>query len=495
MVPNPVSLHWSHCALPLEALIALYKEPLTKWATEKGERQTAEMVQKLPEWPAEINKRYAADIEDLLKRFLRDTHKLLLVNRQPTLHRYSIKALFPQPIEGCKQDLQDMLNNRAHARVSVVQVSPLVCKSMGADFDGDTMAVHKLAQPREDWQAQDLLPTQRANLLSAASGLPVPDFEQDFVLGHYLISMGDARLRSRLEQLLPTGCEQCRQLLPSGEWIKDSGTKFLTHLCKDHVDAIDTVLPAWMRLAFDVVTQAGISFGVFDLLDCHPTDKLPRQVSKNDPEATNKKISGMVHKKLHDIAIRSTPSMPSPPGFACAAMAISKARGSDQIRQLVGARGYLDPGETNLDMNPNDHFFRTSLLDGMDRAQAFQAAMNGRASMVAKKLGPAEAGALFRKLVMALWPWRIQKGDCGYSGSQKRSPAVCTLGSQATVCQVCYGELPWGGQAPENYRAGLIAAQSIAEPGTQVSMQAFHTGRKAFSVKDLVEAFRIRRRI
>ena len=45
------------------------------------------------------------------------------------------------------------------------------------------------------------------------------------------------------------------------------------------------------------------------------------------------------------------------------------------------------------------------------------------------------------------------------------------------VCQMCYGILPATGRMADLGQAvGIIAAQSIGEPGTQLTMRTFHTG-------------------
>jgi DNA-directed RNA polymerase subunit beta' len=56
-----------------------------------------------------------------------------------------------------------------------------------------------------------------------------------------------------------------------------------------------------------------------------------------------------------------------------------------------------------------------------------------------------------------------------------RSPLTC----EAThgVCQLCYGgDLARGGMARMGEAVGIIAAQSIGEPGTQLTLRTFHTG-------------------
>jgi DNA-directed RNA polymerase subunit beta' len=56
-----------------------------------------------------------------------------------------------------------------------------------------------------------------------------------------------------------------------------------------------------------------------------------------------------------------------------------------------------------------------------------------------------------------------------------RSPVTC--GSIRSVCQYCYGwNLAYGRLIDLGEAVGIIAAQSIGEPGTQLTMRTFHTG-------------------
>ena len=56
-----------------------------------------------------------------------------------------------------------------------------------------------------------------------------------------------------------------------------------------------------------------------------------------------------------------------------------------------------------------------------------------------------------------------------------RSPMVCR--EQSGLCQRCYGQsLATGEQVELGAAVGIIAAQSIGEPGTQLTMRTFHTG-------------------
>lgn len=91
--------------------------------------------------------------------------KYVLLNRAPTLHRLSIQAFKPILIEG-----------------KAIQLHPLVCSAFNADFDGDQMAVHVPLSDEAQFEAQELIASNK-NLLRPSSGTPITSPSQDMVLG------------------------------------------------------------------------------------------------------------------------------------------------------------------------------------------------------------------------------------------------------------------------------------------------------------------------
>jgi len=68
----------------------------------------------------------------------------------------------------------------------------------------------------------------------------------------------------------------------------------------------------------------------------------------------------------------------------------------------------------------------------------------------------------------------------GIDAVQVRSPLKCETAHG--ICANCYGmDLAAGQLVEEGMAVGIIAAQSIGEPGTQLTMRTFHTGGIAFS--------------
>ena len=65
--------------------------------------------------------------------------------------------------------------------------------------------------------------------------------------------------------------------------------------------------------------------------------------------------------------------------------------------------------------------------------------------------------------------------DAGFEEIWVRSPLACAL--KKGVCQKCYGhDLSSRKLVPIGEAVGVVAAQSIGEPGTQLTMRTFHTG-------------------
>jgi len=68
--------------------------------------------------------------------------------------------------------------------------------------------------------------------------------------------------------------------------------------------------------------------------------------------------------------------------------------------------------------------------------------------------------------------------DLGLAKIQVRSPMTCEAG--LGVCRKCYGmDLSTGSMVEEGMAVGIIGAQSIGEPGTQLTMRTFHIGGTA----------------
>ena len=214
-------------------------------------------------------------------------------------------------------------------------------------------------------------------------------------------------------------------------------------------------------------------------------------------------------------------------------MADSGARGSmAQIRQLAGMRGLI----ANTAGKTIEIPIKANYREGLTVLEYFISSRGARKGMADTALRTADSGYLTRRMVDVSQDVIIREHDCGtHEGiwvSQKvekgqvvqefkdsihgRYPAeditdpatgevlftrdhllmrddaavleahgiheikvrsVLTCEARSGVCAHCYGlNLATGETVNEGETVGVIAAQSIGEPGTQLTMRTFHTG-------------------
>ena len=219
-------------------------------------------------------------------------------------------------------------------------------------------------------------------------------------------------------------------------------------------------------------------------------------------------------------------------------MADSGARGSAaQIRQLAGMRGLMAKPDGSIIETPITANFR----EGLDVLQYFISTHGARKGLADTALKTANSGYLTRRLVDVAQDLVITEKDCGTTNGISmtpivqggevveplhervlgrvvaepiknpdsgevlfeagtlldeakveeleklsidymvaRSPITCEV--RYGVCQQCYGrDLARGHKISLGEAVGVIAAQSIGEPGTQLTMRTFHIGGAATS--------------
>nr|YP_010188795.1 RNA polymerase beta'' subunit [Funaria hygrometrica]QZJ47598.1 RNA polymerase beta'' subunit [Funaria hygrometrica] len=208
-------------------------------------------------------------------------------------------------------------------------------------------------------------------------------------------------------------------------------------------------------------------------------------------------------------------------------MSFSGARGStSQVHQLVGMRGLMsDPQGQIIDLPIQSNF-----REGLSLTEYIISCYGARKGVVDTAVRTSDAGYLTRRLVEVVQHIVVRKVDCGTSENifitplqnnykknnkligrilaenvyingrciairnqdittnlvsslinfQKkgifiRSPLICK--SMLWICQLCYGwSLTHGNLIELGEAVGIIAGQSIGEPGTQLTLRTFHTG-------------------
>jgi DNA-directed RNA polymerase subunit beta' len=217
-------------------------------------------------------------------------------------------------------------------------------------------------------------------------------------------------------------------------------------------------------------------------------------------------------------------------------MADSGARGSkEQVRQLAGMRGLMAKPSGEIMETPITANFR----EGLSVLQYFISTHGARKGLADTALKTADSGYLTRRLVDVAQDVIVVEHDCGTESGievsaiteggeileqlrdrvvgrvvaediydplegtlicpmntevsealanqiqeagieRVRIRSVLTCETERGVCQLCYGRMLATGRMVEIGEAvGIIAAQSIGEPGTQLTMRTFHYGGTA----------------
>lgn len=217
-------------------------------------------------------------------------------------------------------------------------------------------------------------------------------------------------------------------------------------------------------------------------------------------------------------------------------MADSGARGSAaQIRQLAGMRGLMAKPDGSIIETPITANFR----EGLNVLQYFISTHGARKGLADTALKTANSGYLTRRLVDVAQDLVVTEVDCGTTNGMLLKPIIeggdvvqtlqsrvlgrvtaedvldvkgksvvipastlldeawvdrleelgvdeikvrapITCNTRYGVCSTCYGrDLARGHLVNDGEAVGVIAAQSIGEPGTQLTMRTFHIGGAA----------------
>ena len=155
--------------------------------------------------------------------------------------------------------------------------------------------------------------------------------------------------------------------------------------------------------------------------------------------------------------------------------ALKTANSGYLTRRLVDVA--QDVVVTEEDCGTDEGLLMTPVIDGGDIIESLSDRVLGR--IVAKdvvKPGTDEVLLEAGTMVDEVWSERLE--ELGIDEVEVRSPITCK--TRYGICSSCYGrDLGRGHQVNMGEAIGVVAAQSIGEPGTQLTMRTFHIGGAA----------------
>ena len=155
--------------------------------------------------------------------------------------------------------------------------------------------------------------------------------------------------------------------------------------------------------------------------------------------------------------------------------ALKTANSGYLTRRLVDVA--QDVVVTEEDCGTDEGLLMTPVIDGGDIIESLADRVLGR--IVAQDvLKPGTDEVLLEAGTMVDEVWTRRLEEMGIDEIVVRSPITCK--TRYGICSTCYGrDLGRGHQVNMGEAIGVVAAQSIGEPGTQLTMRTFHIGGAA----------------
>ena len=306
----------------------------------------------------------------------------------------------------------------------------------------------------------------------------------------------------------------------------------IAQIYKDYkVQRTSDFLDDLKELGYTVCTTSGLTIGVEDIPTISDKDDIVAEARKKVDVVSKQYRRGLItDEERHDRVIsiwnnckdivQNEIAQIHAPRNPITIMADSGARGNiSNFTQLAGMRGLMAAPNGGMMEIPVTSNFR----EGLSVLEMFMSTHGARKGMTDTALKTANSGYLTRRLVDVAQDVIIREEDCGtdrgltvhaitegdemieplfdrlvgrYTSKSVYDPetheVICpadvlmdedmahkivTCNTQHGVCKKCYGmNLATGDDVEVGEAVGTVAAQSIGEPGTQLTMRNFHNG-------------------
>src|SRR5881396_826414 len=525
------------CGLPKKMALELFKPFILRKLEERGIASSIKAAKKFVE-------KERPEVWDILEDVIKE-HPILL-NRAPTLHRLGIQAFEPILVEGKAIEIHPLVCTAFNADFDGDQMAVHVPLSMEAQLEAQVLMLSSnnilspangapLAVPTQDmvlgiyYLTKERLGTPErpvrgeGRLFADSEEVRIAYDNEDVDL--------QARIRLRWNgEVIETtvGRTLFNSIVPESlrfvnQELKKKEVTSLVGRCYNLLGNEVTVgfLDELKDVGFRYATLSGLSIGIDDMHIPSSKERHIASAREQVNEVEQQYQDGVItngerYNKVVDIWAHVTELISEEMFRELEAgeqggefnpiymMADSGARGSkQQIRQLAGMRGLMAKPSGEIIETPITSNFR----EGLTVLEYFTSTHGARKGLADTALKTADSGYLTRRLVDVSQDVIVSEYDCGTVKYIETTPLVeggdiiqslrdRILGRVAAedirdplsgeiIVQVnteITEELAQKIEDSGLERVGIIAAQSIGEPGTQLTMRTFHIGGTASRV-------------
>lgn len=429
----------------------------------------------------------------------------VMLNRAPSLHKFSMMAFTPQMTSG-----------------KAIKIPPLVVKGFNADFDGDAMNVHVPILEDAVTEAYNMMPSR--NLFNPGSGGIMIKPQNEAALGLYQISRDPKHKPSLLKELPAElqGKYADREL--DGPGLDELMRDLAKALPRDHGKVVDK-----LKQLGDMHTyRTGFTVSLKDLLPNLPEKeqifaRTRKALGALDLESAEGRVSGtkVISDANDELNAMLKVRLPEQ-GNNFDLMVRSGARGNrNQLKQIVSAPFMVDDHRGNAMMTP----IMRSFAEGLPLSDYWGTLYGARAAAVDKQLQTSEPGAFNKDIMATSITQVVSRHDSGpqtgielpvsnssndledrflskdirigstviaNAGDQVSASLLNTLRDRKVktlwvmspltdptphgISAKSYGVNERGKLPSIGDNVGAVSGQALSEPLTQMTMRTFHQG-------------------
>ena len=459
--------------------------------------------------------------------------KKVILNRAPTLHKFSTMAFKPQLVPGY-----------------AIRMPSLPMGGFNADIDGDTLGVHVPISAEADEEAEEMMPSK--HLFKPGSGQLMLQLTHEYVLGLYRLSKPGRPVNKRFSSTKDVikafndgKLKYNNKVSVSSIGVVTPGQVLINHKLpkqiQDYKSLFDKTKIRSTLLAAQAINEqtftsvihhlkdlgrkyaflTGSSLLLSDLQQFGDKNKI---MARADADASFKNDTGKIKiyhaadQKILELSNKAMKNNSAGLSNNLSDMINSGSRGSKStIKNITGAVGQMIDHDNRVMTDP----VRSNYTEGLGTLEYFNHMYGNRKSMVSVYEATKDPGALTKEMMVTASTHKVVEHDCGTTdgiyepidkhildrvsaenvpGCIKKNEVIGNVQfqslrkrklnrlkvrssmkclSQHGVCVLCYG-LDETGQFPDiGDNIGIKETQGLTEPSTQLALASKHQGGAA----------------